>query len=147
MKNEKKFFYVDNVSGEVAGPHTIKKLKELELTNNISSDSQVTEEGTENWLPFNEVFRSESLKFFEAESEKEEERKMETEREEVAEKERENPFLLKMEKERDKVAEKLRENRYILSVIKSIQVLLIALILITAISFGYTFSFGTFRSV
>ena len=65
MKNEKKFFYVDNVSGEVAGPHTIKKLKELELTNNILSDSQVTEEGTENWLPFNEVVRSESLKFFE----------------------------------------------------------------------------------
>ena len=57
----KRYFYIDNFSGKALGPHTIKELTELEFTNNISSDSQVAEQGTENWLPFSEVLQSESL--------------------------------------------------------------------------------------
>lgn len=57
----KRYFYIDNFSGKVSGPHTIKELTELEFTNIISSDFKVAEQGTENWLPFSEVLQSESL--------------------------------------------------------------------------------------
>ena len=95
----KQYYYVDGASGEVVGPHTIKELKELEFTNDISSDSQVLEEGTENWLPFNQVVTAESLRFYETESKKEQERKLEEEREKEREKEREREREINAENE------------------------------------------------
>jgi hypothetical protein len=57
MENGKKYFYVDGSSGEVAGPNSLKELKLLQFENRISGDAQVTEEGTEDWMPFDEVLK------------------------------------------------------------------------------------------
>jgi len=92
-------------------------------------------------LPFNEVVTSESLKFFESESKKEEERKIEKAREKAREKEKEREIEKEREREREKGAEKERENHFILSPIRSIQRYLIVLVLITAISGGFSFTF------
>jgi len=45
-----KYFYLDEVSDEVKGPHTIEELNDLEFSNVIFPETKVAEQGTENWV-------------------------------------------------------------------------------------------------
>ena len=58
METEKKYFFVDSSSGEIVGPKSLRELAKFQSENNISWDTLVAEEGTEDWMPFDEVLRS-----------------------------------------------------------------------------------------
>jgi hypothetical protein len=57
MRQEKKYFYIDGNSEEVAGPYSLEELKSFLFANRISQDTPVAEGGTKNWQNFGEVMR------------------------------------------------------------------------------------------
>jgi hypothetical protein len=57
MKQEKKYFYVDDRSGEMVGPNSLEELKGFQFLGRVSMDTQVLEEGTEKRMSFGEVLR------------------------------------------------------------------------------------------
>jgi len=57
MKQEKKYFYVDDRSGEVVGPNTLEEIKGFQFLGRVSMDTEVFEEGTENRISFGEALR------------------------------------------------------------------------------------------
>ncbi|MED5587006.1 MAG: hypothetical protein VYB61_11670 [Verrucomicrobiota bacterium] len=57
MKQEKKYFYVDDRSGEVLGPNSLEEIKGFQFLGRVSMDTEVFEEGTEDRMPFGEVLR------------------------------------------------------------------------------------------
>ena len=57
MAKEKKYFYVDDRSGELVGPNSLDELKGFQFLGRVSMDTQVLEEGTEKRMSFGEVLR------------------------------------------------------------------------------------------
>ena len=57
MKQEKKYFYVDDRSGEVVGPNSLEEIKGFQFLGRVSMDTEVFEEGTEDRMSFGEALR------------------------------------------------------------------------------------------
>ena len=55
--SRKKYYFVDSASGKVSGPNSLEELKVFQFENRISEETQVTEEGQENWMPFKEIIK------------------------------------------------------------------------------------------
>ena len=58
MKQEKKYFYVDDRSGEVVGPNSLEEIKGFQFLGRVSMDTEVFEEGTEDRMPFGKALQS-----------------------------------------------------------------------------------------